>query len=114
MAKRDSAFHDYVLNDLLGNTAHITSRPMFGGYGFYNQGLFFALIAGGELYFKVDNVTIEKYTKMGSHPFTYSKKNKGEVSLGYWALPEEIMEDRDKLEDWVEEATEVAKRAKKK
>ncbi len=112
MAKRDAEFHRFVTFDLMGDIPGITSRSMFGGYGIYQHGNFFALIVDGELYFKVDDTTRGDYEKEGSHPFRYSAKDRKEVTLGYWTLPEKIMEDREALLDWVERAVIVAKKAK--
>ena len=42
--KKDLSFHDYVLNDLLAYIAGIRSRPMFGGWGLYKNGIIFAII----------------------------------------------------------------------
>ncbi len=111
MAKRDAEFYRYVTFDLMGDIPGITSRSMFGGYGIYQYGNFFALIADGELYFKVDDTTYKDYENRGSHPFRYSKGPK-EVTLGYWTLPEQIMENKEALLDWVERAVIVAKKAK--
>ncbi len=101
------------MNDILNDIDGITARAMFGGYGIYQHGLFFALIADDELFFKVDDVSKAKYEAAGSHPFTYSSKNNKIMTMGYWQLPEEVMLDRMALRDWVDEAVAVARAAKK-
>jgi TfoX/Sxy family transcriptional regulator of competence genes len=49
----DRTFNERVLDQLapLGN---ITSRPMFGGWGTYWEGVIFAIQYRDRLYFKVD------------------------------------------------------------
>jgi DNA transformation protein and related proteins len=112
--KHNSEFHDYVVRDLMEHIPHIASRRMFGGYGIYYDGIFFALIAEGALYFKVDVETVGRYTALGSSPFRYSAKDRGQVTLSYYEVPEEIREERETLEEWVEDAVAAAKRSKKK
>jgi DNA transformation protein len=107
----DATFHDYIVYDILEGVSSITSRRMFGGWGIYKDGVFFALIAGDELYFKASDMTLQKYKNADSRPFTYSKKDKM-VSLSYWLVGEEILENKETLMEWVEEAVEAQKRVK--
>lgn len=115
MTKSTAEFHDYVLNDVLGGIEGITSKRMFGGYGFYLDGNVFAFIVEDELYFKVDENNKPDYESRGSHPFVYTgHKNKGPVEMPYWLLPEEIMNDPETLYDWVVTSAEISKNSKKK
>ena len=68
-------FADYILNDLLIDIEGITAKRMFRGYGIYQHGIIFALIANDELYFKVDDTNKHQYQKYHSKPFTYSRKD---------------------------------------
>lgn len=111
--KKDESFYDYVLNDLFHDIPGITSKSMFSGWGFYKDRVFFALIANGELYFKVDDENQADYEKHGSYPFTYSKKDKKEIMLSYWLLPAEIMDDKERLYDYIESSVNASKRSKK-
>ncbi len=63
--KRDNEFERYVVGDVLGGIPSITSKAMFSGYGIYKRGVIFAIIAEGELYFKVDDKTESEYKKCG-------------------------------------------------
>jgi len=114
MAHKDDSFHEFMVHDVLGGIPGITSRAMFSGWGIYKNGTIFAIIAEGELYFKVDATTQGEYETRGSHPFVYSVKDRGEVMLSYWALPEEVMENQEELAIWVDTAVGVSKRSKKK
>lgn len=111
---RDASFHDYVVSDLLAGISGITSRAMFGGWGIYRDGVFFALIADGRLYLKVDEQTKEAYRSRGSKPFVYVAPDGKQMVMSYYQLPEEMMEDRAAVATWVEQAVAVAKRAKPK
>ena len=98
-------FRDYVL-DQLRAVAPVTSKAMFGGVGIYSRGLFFALIAEDVLYFKVDANTRKIYEERGSQPFNPF----GKGTMGYYQLPEDILEDADELRDWMRAALAVARR----
>lgn len=110
--KKDNSFHEYVMYDLFSDFPGITSRTMFGGWGIYKDDIIFALITGGELYFKVDKSNQDDYEKYGSHPFEYTRK-KRQISLSYWLLPEKIMEDKEKLFEWIQTSVDISKHSKK-
>ncbi len=112
--KKDQLFHDYVIHEVLKNVADITSRAMFGGWGIYKDGIIFAIIADGELYFKVDDSNRVNFEKFDSHPFVYSQGKHKQTTMSYWLLPEEIMEDELELTRWVEGSVNVSKQSKKK
>lgn len=110
--KKDDSFKDYVL-DLLVDFGNVYAKRMFGGWGIYESGIIFAIITDGELYFKVDKENQVDYEKHDSHPFEYTRKGK-HSSLSYWLLPEEIMEDREKLFEWAQTSVNVSEHSKKK
>lgn len=95
---RNQEFHDYVVGDLMAGIVGITSRAMFGGYGIYQDGKFFAIITDGELYFKGIG---------GTTQFAYTKKDGKTYKMNYWLVPVEVMEDREALADWIERATTI-------
>ncbi len=105
--KQGSEFHDYVVHDLFAYIAGITSRPMFGGYGIYKDGKIFAIIVGDEPYFKANQVTKIFFDTQGSHPFTYGKKDNRVYTMNYWLVPEEILENREALMEWLGLATDA-------
>lgn len=109
-------FHEYVLNDLFGSLKNVTSKRMFGGYGYYLEGNIFAIVTSeSELYFKVDDTNKARFEALGSTPFIYTgHKTRKPTAMPYWILPESIMEDSEKLEEWVIASANISKRAKKK
>ena len=109
-----SSFAEYVVNDLMADIEGIKARAMFGGHGIYKDGLFFALIADDELYFKVDDSNRKDFQSRGSEPFKYTGKDKKVTVMSHWKLPPEIMEDRGELGEWTDKAVSVARKAKKK
>ena len=110
-----SEFHDYVIQDVLGHLDGITSKNMFGGHAIYRDGVVFALVAFDELYFKVGDRNRADYESTESHPFVYDGfKKKKKVTMPYWLLPLEIMENPSEIEEWVEKSLAVNKEKKKK
>lgn len=103
-------YREFVLEQL-GRIAPVTSRGMFGGVGIYADGLFFALIAEDALYFKVDDVTRPDFEAAGSGPFVPFG---GDKPMGYYRVPEELLEDPDRLRPWMDGALGVARRARTK
>ena len=111
--KKDISFHDHVVHDLLKHIPGITSRAMFGGWGIYKNGLIFAIIADGELYFKVNDINRGDFEKADSHPFTYSQGNHKPTTMSYWNLPEEVMENEEKLSKWVDRSIRASEQSRK-
>ena len=109
---KNNRYVDYVL-DILAPLGSIKARAMFGGHGIYKDGIFFALIADDVLYFKVDDHNRLAYQEHGSKPFTYEGKNGKAVTMSYWEVPVDVLEDYNKLEEWVAEALATARRSKK-
>ena len=110
-------YHEYVVGNVLGHIKGVTSKKMFGGYGLYLDGVIFAIITGGaimdgeHLLFKADDETKGKYKELGSKQFVYDgHKNRKPTTMPYWIVPEEIMEDREKVEEWAREAAALSKK----
>ena len=97
----------YVLDQLscLGPVAH---KRMFGGVGFYFDGLFFGLVDDDILYFKVDDNTRTRYEAARTKPFQPGGETLSQS--GYYSLPVNVLEDQDQLKSWANEAVEVARR----
>lgn len=104
-------FIKYV-EEILEPFAPIKIRPMFGGYGVYKSDLIFAIIVDSELYFKADATAAEYFKSQGSRPFTYSGKNKT-VSMPYFIVLPEVLEDEEMLQSWFDMAYRSALQSKK-
>ncbi len=105
--KKDAGFAQYVVEDLFAYLSDVSARAMFGGYGIYRSGVMFALIADGELYFKISNEQKEKYAGLGSRPFVYTKEGKPYEML-YYFVPEEVQENNHLFRQLAEDAYELA------
>ena len=101
-----SAYVDYVLEQV-ARTGRITSRRMFGGVGIYSDGQFFGLIAQDTLYFKVGDATRPDYEARGMIPFR-PYEDRPEVSMSYYTVPADILDDAEELVAWARKAVAIA------
>ena len=109
MAAR-SEFLGLVL-DQLAPLGRVSARRMFGGYGLYCEGDFFALVADDALYLKADALTRPEFEGWGPGRFTYRKLGK-EQSLSYYEVPLDALEDAEELCAWARKAVDAMRRAK--
>ncbi len=99
-------FVNYVL-DQLSPWGEVTVRRMFGGAGLYRDGRMFGLIADDVAYLKVDDSNRECFEKAGSYPFNpYPEKAKATV-MSYYAIPAEVLENRDELVKWAQRSLDI-------
>ena len=99
-------FLEFVLEQL-EPLSPITPKRMFGGVGLYAGDLFFALVAGDELYLKGDAGTRGAREAAGARPFEpYPGQGKG--TMQYYSVPVGILEDQDALIAWARQAMAVA------
>jgi len=108
----DSGFHEYVVGDVLAGIDGISSRAMFGGWGIYRHGKIFAIIADGKLYFKVGDNNRFDYENLRSKPFMYEGKDGKPYMMSYWELPEDVMENKVEILEWIEKSVNVNKKGK--
>ena len=104
-----STFVDYVVSDLLADVRGVRARAMFGGHGIYQNDTMFAIIVDDELYYKVGDGNRRDFETHGSKPFTYKSKGRKPVTMSYWNVPGEVLDDREILMEWTEKATSVAR-----
>lgn len=100
------------VKDQLDETGTITSRRMFGGAGIYGDGLIFAIVVDDVLYFKVDDSNRADYEAAGMEPFTFTH-DKGQMVMGYYEVPIDVLESKEKATQWARQALAVAQAARK-
>ncbi len=103
---------EYVAHivDLLQLIGPVESKSMFGGFGMFLEGLMFGLVAGNELYLKVDTQNLQDYEDLGLQAFSFEKQGR-QFKMSYYQAPEEAMEDAELLSDWASNAYGAAMRA---
>ena len=107
--KKDLALADHVL-DLLMPLGGITRRYMFGGWGFYKDALFFALIADGRFYLKTGPCNVQEFKDAGLAPWVY-KTEKGNLSMNYHEAPEAVLENLSLMAVWARKGLDAAREA---
>lgn len=103
------SFRSFV-EDQLERVVPVRTRSMFGGVGIWTGDLFFALVADDVLYLKVDDETRGAYEERGLSSFR--PWGPDGVEMSYREIPADLLEDADALRPWVEDAVEVAARAR--
>jgi len=98
-------FRDFVLDQLAG-VPRLRPRAMFGGVGLYSGEQFFGIVAADELFFKVDDTNRAAYEAAGSEPFRPVLDRP--VSMSYWRVPIEVLEDPSELVVWARDAIRAA------
>lgn len=96
--------------ELFAGFGPIKIRRLFGGAGLYVDGLMFALVDDGVIYFKVDETTIPAFERERLGPFTYKTKAGTNTIRSYWRMPERLYDDPDELARWAMQALETARR----
>lgn len=106
---------DYViyLLEQLADFGEVEAKSMFGGFGLYRDGVMFGLVAGDEVYFKVDAESEPEFAELGLEPFRYEKNGKSST-MSYYQPPETALDDPIAICEWAEKGLAAAKRAKKK
>jgi DNA transformation protein len=88
----------------------VIPRRMFGGWGFFLDGVMIALVARERLYFKTDEQTAPRFAAAGAEPFVYHRRG-APVALSYWSAPAGSLEDPPALLAWGELAVGAARRS---
>ena len=106
-----SEFLDFVIGQMVG-LGVITARAMFGGHGLYCDGLFIAIIADEQLYFKADAESQPRFEASGLKRFQYQARGKT-VQLMYYEAPTEVYDEARAMNDWGQLALAAAVRARR-
>lgn len=98
--------------DQLARVPDLRPKRMFGGIGLYSGERFFGIVAADELFLKVDDSNRPAYEAAGSEPFRPVADRP--VSMSYWRVPLEVLEDPAELVAWANAAMRAAANAPKK
>jgi DNA transformation protein and related proteins len=107
-----SADYKSFIQDLLADFGPVSIRRMFGGAGIFADGVMFAMLTEDTLYLKADEALARAFADEGKGPFTYRTKDRGEVALSYWEVPERLLDDPEELVTWARRAHAIAFAAK--
>ena len=99
-------FREFVLGQL-AEVRELHAKSMFGGLGLYSGDVFFGIVAGDVLYFKVDETIRADYEQSGSRPFKpYADRP---VTMQYYSVPTATLEDAMTLAQWARRSIAVAR-----
>ncbi|MCW8132400.1 MAG: TfoX/Sxy family protein [Planctomycetota bacterium] len=102
-------FPEYV-QDQLRELGRVTVKRMFSGHGVYFDGVIFAIVNRGSLFFKVDDESRPSYEALGSEPFKPLKKL---TIRSYYEVPADVIEDPATLAAWARRAMAAQAQAQK-
>ncbi len=106
----DTEFRTFIL-EMVEPLGPVSIRNMFGGAGVFYDGVMFGLVAGEQLYFKVDDTNRQSYEDEDCEPFTYSARNNKRAVMSYYQIPDFLYDEPDALVEWARSAVDVALRA---
>jgi len=103
---------DYLafVQDQLSEVEDFETKKMFGGIGFFREGIMFGMIGGGVLRLRVDDTNRSSYEDQGMTNYAPKKGSKG---MPYYEVPQGVLDDKKELANWANDAYEVAVAAKK-
>src|SRR5260370_5113001 len=99
------------MEDLCG-AGGVSFRRVVGGFGLYRYDVFFGIISGDTLFFKVSDASRADYEARGMARFR-PYRDKPQLSMSYYEVPADVLEDADECVRWAMHAV-AAGAAKKK
>lgn len=110
---RPTEFVQHVI-ETMGRFGPVETKPMFGGWGLYHEGVFFALVFDDTLYFKTDAENRTDFDARDLEPFVFHQKDGDTITTSYCRAPEEALETLDAMADWARKGYAAALRAASK
>lgn len=107
----DESQKAYIL-DQLSEFGEVKAKNMFGGVGYFKDGVMFAMIGGGVFRLRADEQTEADFKAHGMEHFN-PYPNKSRKGMPYWEVPLSVFEDKHELKEWARKAYEAALRGKK-
>ena len=92
----------------LASLGPVVVKRMFSGAGLSIDGINFAFVIGGTLYFRVDDRSRPEYEAMGLAPFRYDRPGRTVTVGSYYEAPDEVFDDDEALCDRARGAWQAA------
>ena len=103
------------LEDVFSAVPDTSVRKMFGGVGLFRNGLMYGLaLSDGRIALKADGQTTHSFIDENCEEWGYERKDGKRTQMGYWYMPERLVDDPDELREWSMKAYDVAARADQK
>ncbi len=105
------------IRELFSQFRPIEVCRMFGGAGVIADGLTFAIVFDGVIFFRADETSIAAFKEEGATPFVYPYtkrpyRRRNPDKAPFWRMPERLYDDPEEAARWAERALEVARRSK--
>jgi len=91
----------------------VTVTRFFGGAGLMADGVQFGLVLQGSLYLRVDAASRPAFEACGAAPFAYAGRLKQVTVASYYEAPGEVVEEPERLGDWLVRAHRAALAARR-
>jgi DNA transformation protein len=106
---RRSEYVEYLV-EMLQPLGEIRVTAMFGGWGFYANERFFAIVGDDAFYVKVDDISRPEFEALGLEPFRYEMRDRQAV-IDYYLPPAAALDNRELLCVWARKGIAAAERA---
>ncbi len=113
---KSGQLRDYILYDVLADITGVHTKRLFGGYGFYLEDVIFGAYMDDDkglegFFLKATEVFAQELEDHGAKQFIYTgHKTRGPTAMPYWHIPEELLENREQITEWVYRAWELFRR----
>ncbi len=108
---KPTPFVEHVV-EMMRRFGPVSARAMFGGWGLYHDGVFFALILDEVLYLKADDANDAEFDARGLEPCVYPMKSGESITMRYRRAPEDALESAEVMARWAKSAYGAALRAR--
>ncbi len=99
------------VQEALAPMGNVTMRRMMGGATLYLDGVTFAILDEGQLWFKADATSDGEWDAAGCERFTYAFKDGRIGTMNYRRAPDEAQDDVEAMQRWARPALEAGRRA---
>jgi DNA transformation protein len=109
--KARSEFVEHVV-ETMHELGAVTAKQMFGGWGLYHDGVFFAIVIQEALYLKADDDNRGEFESAGLESFVYKTKDGDRIPMSYYQAPPEALESPALMTQWARSGYGAALRAR--
>ena len=88
----------------------VTKRAMMGAAVLYCDGIVFAVLDDGELWFKADAETAAVWDEAGCERFVFTSKDGRTETMNYRRAPSDVYDDAEEMQRWARLAIEAGQR----
>ena len=109
MAKR-SEFVEHVV-ELMQGLGPVQSKPMFGAWGLFHEGLCFGIVVADTLYLKGDAINAARFDAERLEAFVYESRIGESITTSYRQAPPDALDNAIAMVQWAREGYEAALRS---